>query len=366
MNRIKFNLKTRAPIVERTDKPPCEIEKDIKLDPKTSTDEKKKMMELLHKFEEESLKQPDLLMEDKELADEDEDDLVSKLEDLDLDETDPDTLWSLLSPSQREKFLKAMRDPSSELAVELLAADELSKHQVSPWWESPALQTDETTVNGPEPLNLTVRYGAVPDMISVPEQLIASARGSSASLSNVTLLYNILATCLAYAYVTRKLLTSPLSSIKVADPDRKIARDLFGQVAPFLTEKRSTLAFNSVDDLVTFFWSKFDSLSDTPTDTSVAKLLSDAALLLKPQLITTISSDDTTSTSSPSRTTLLVLSDISRLFTDIKYISHKLNFYAAQLCVYDLPTLKAVSEEAQITALQMQSQAQNHHIPATS
>lgn len=100
----------------------------------------------------------------------------------------------------------------------------------------------------------------------------------------------------------------------------------------------------------------------------MAKLLADAALLLKPQSIITINANDddkdgqTQMTNLPCRITLLVLSDISRLFADIKYISHKLNFYAAQLCVvvhnYNSRTLQAVSEEAQSAAVNLESQSQ--------
>lgn len=320
-------------------------------------------MELLRKFEEESAQQPDLLTEGPDNDDdEDQDDLAGKLEGLDLDETDTNVIWSLLSTAQRNKFLQAVRDPSSELAQQLLVGEELSEFHLQPWWESPAIQSEESTSAAPR--SRAVRYGATPDMMPIPEQLLASAQSSMPSLSNVTLLYNILATCLAYAYVTRKLLISPLSSIKTNDADRKIAIDLFKRVAPFLTDKRSTLVFSSVDDIVTFFWSKLDTLSDTPTDTSIAKLLTDTASLLTPQSITTINPDDTGTgnlMSLPCRTTLLVLSDISRLFADIKYITHKLNFYAAQLCVHDTLTLKAVVEETRITALKLQrSQVRNH------
>lgn len=88
-----------------------------------------------------------------------------------------------------------MRDPSSQLAQQLLVADELSEYHIQPWWESPALQTDESIYDRPGlSTNRAVRYGSIPDMMPIPEQLIASARDSPASFSRTALLYNVLAT----------------------------------------------------------------------------------------------------------------------------------------------------------------------------
>lgn len=41
----------------------------------------------------------------------------------------------MLSPSEREKFLRTLQDPNSEVAKELLASEELRKNIREPWWE---------------------------------------------------------------------------------------------------------------------------------------------------------------------------------------------------------------------------------------
>jgi hypothetical protein len=49
-------------------------------------------------------------------------------------------LWSLLTDSQRDKFLKAPVNPSSELAQQLLADETLERDRQEPWWEAPTLE----------------------------------------------------------------------------------------------------------------------------------------------------------------------------------------------------------------------------------
>lgn len=42
----------------------------------------------------------------------------------------------MLTPAEKNKFLKAMSDPSSELAQQLLSLDELQNQISEPWWTS--------------------------------------------------------------------------------------------------------------------------------------------------------------------------------------------------------------------------------------
>ena len=51
-----------------------------------------------------------------------------------LDSVSPDDLWSLLPEEQRDKFIRTIEDPSSELAKQLLADDGLIRGQFTPWW----------------------------------------------------------------------------------------------------------------------------------------------------------------------------------------------------------------------------------------
>jgi len=64
----------------------------------------------------------------------------------------------------------------------------------------------------------------------------------------------------AYAYVTRRLSVSPLSSLGAKDPDRGVVQDLLSTIVPFLTDRKSALVYRSVDDLVTTTWGKLESV----------------------------------------------------------------------------------------------------------
>ncbi|KAG8911784.1 hypothetical protein FRC00_005837, partial [Tulasnella sp. 408] len=74
------------------------------------------MMELLKRFEEDgpydnlvaSDAEDDIAVEGSD----DENELASKLEGIDLDSADPDVILSLLSDSQRKAFLKTVQDPT--------------------------------------------------------------------------------------------------------------------------------------------------------------------------------------------------------------------------------------------------------------
>ena len=47
-------------------------------------------------------------------------------------------LWSILTPDEREKFTRAVENPSSELAQQLLShSEELESKRLAPWWEAP-------------------------------------------------------------------------------------------------------------------------------------------------------------------------------------------------------------------------------------
>ncbi|KAF8485411.1 hypothetical protein JB92DRAFT_1565803 [Gautieria morchelliformis] len=381
MNRLKFDLKTRPPIVERPDKQLCgicrrqvsrytcptcnlpyctltcfrseahsdcsetfyrkEIETDIKTAAPKSAEGRNRMLEMLRSFEDENAEESDVLTDDG-------DDLARKLKDINLDEADPNVILSMLSPPQRESFLKIIRDPSNELAQQLLSSPELQQDRRRPWWESSMLEGDETPVDSDV-------FGVPPKMMSIPQALTAP---KEASESNSHLMYNIVALCLAYAYVTRRLSWSPLSALKTTDSDHTVARDLLSQIAPFLTDRKSTLLFKSVDSVVTYVWSMLEAFSDTPSSESFCVLLSDATTLLRPQPVVVISQDDDAD-SPVSRWALLAISDIVALFTPgpskLKHVLLKLNFYAAHLYIQNNNILTIVAEEIRTARLKMQS-----------
>lgn len=84
--------------------------------------------------------------------------------------------------------MRALGDPSSELAQQLLASEELEKVRVEPWWEAPASteEDQDTATSGRMPKK---RYGARPTMMRVPPSLVEV----SATRGGPPLLYNICA-----------------------------------------------------------------------------------------------------------------------------------------------------------------------------
>lgn len=65
----------------------------------------------------------------------------------------------------------------------------------------------------------------------------------------------------AYAYVTRYLSTSPISSMPPGDPEHFEARRLFTSLVPFLTDRKSKIALPSLSSLITHLWSRFEPVS---------------------------------------------------------------------------------------------------------
>jgi hypothetical protein len=63
---------------------------------------------------------------------------------------------------------------------------------------------------------------------------------------------------IAYAYTTRYLSTSPLSSIKTDDQDFQEALRIISQLVPALTDQKSKVLHSSLDDVVTDVWSRFE------------------------------------------------------------------------------------------------------------
>ena len=102
----------------------------------------------------------------------------------DIDAADPDTILSILSPSQRDSFLKAVRDPSSELAQQLLSSVELQQKHRKPWWKSPLLGNDDDNSEASK------EYGVLPKMMSISQSLTTPEMVSESSRF---LVYNILA-----------------------------------------------------------------------------------------------------------------------------------------------------------------------------
>jgi hypothetical protein len=134
-------------------------------------------MELLKRFEQESLQGGHEALDDNE-DDPEESDLEQRFKHVDLgasnakhrlarnyndiaESTAPDALWSMLTSSERTKFLKALDNPSGEFTQQLLASEELEREKQEPWWEAPTLDDLERDANS------TKRYGDKPEIILV-------------------------------------------------------------------------------------------------------------------------------------------------------------------------------------------------------
>lgn len=162
-----------------------EIEHDIKTTPSKTSEERQKMMQLLKRFEEDSL-------DDGDPLETDEDDLASRFEDLDIDKASYDDLWSALTPAERARFIAALRDPSSNLAQELLASDQLETERVEPWWETPSDPPPSDTVDsngtGPSSRHKQRRFGHPPEAMFVPPTLASSQAGNPLLYNTTALL----------------------------------------------------------------------------------------------------------------------------------------------------------------------------------
>lgn len=85
-------------------------------------------------------------------------------------------LWTLLPSSHRAKFLKALEDPTSELAQQLLASEELEKYRKDPWWDTSSAS-----------LSVNADDITKPGMMHIPKALVKP------SLTGPPLVYNVCA-----------------------------------------------------------------------------------------------------------------------------------------------------------------------------
>ncbi|KAI0033905.1 hypothetical protein K488DRAFT_46671 [Vararia minispora EC-137] len=319
-----------------------QLETDIRSAPSKSAQERQQMMEMLKRFEEQNI-------EEDGGDDEDEDDgLDKRLEGLDIENVSYEQLWGILSPDERNQFLSAVQDPSSDLAQQLLATSS-ELESMSPWWECQSesdnpLPSLEIT---PSTLKKSKRPGRRPDLMSHP-LILASDRISP----SFPLAYNLVAIVVAYAFTTRHFSASPLFD-SLPETMTGDARQLVRSLVPFLSDKKSTTKFVTLEAAITYVWSRFEPGSMTPASFSL--LLNDTALLLHPQRVTVLDSG-TSSPSlevSPHLNALLALSDLHALFApdagshkaQRAHTAVKIQFYAAQLSSTAVGILEGLSQE---------------------
>ncbi|KZT55819.1 hypothetical protein CALCODRAFT_484464 [Calocera cornea HHB12733] len=364
------------------------LEDEIKSGPSRTAEEKRAMLEMLKRFEEQSAEQDEAggSDEDEEGDEEEGGGLAAKLEGLDLDQADPEELWNALSPEQQAEFTRLLHNPDSEPARALLATAS-REDIILPWWEA----TPEDDEEG-ETSSVGRRYGLPPALVAVPEALVQAQKGRQGP----PLVYNLLAIAMMYGYVTRHMGRSPLShSSGTPAPETDEAQAetaaLILQTLPFLADRRSTLVFSSVDSALTDLWSRLPR--QDASHALFAVLLRDAAVLLQPHKVAELDQDQAGSNSPsksiqkpiqqssgesssesapvatkglaahPHRTTLLMLSDLHTLLSQNKPAALKLQYYAAH--VLSLPTtlLAEVATQAEQASAQQELEEQ-HATPA--
>ncbi|PVG02055.1 hypothetical protein CPB86DRAFT_823272 [Serendipita vermifera] len=274
------------------------IQEEIQSDPGRTSEEKRNIISILQRVNE-----PDTVDDPEDQ----ERDLANKLDQLDINSADTTQLWEVLTPAQKEEFMKAMEDPNSSLARQLLDtldADENERLSL-PWWEA---SPEEEGV-------MSARHW--PDPISIPLPLIESSdRGWKEGQPN--LLYNILAVCVTYVFCIRTL---RIMSVTNAEPhDVCVCRELFAQAVPFLTDRQSTVRLKNVQESITFVESRLKE--------PLRNLLSDVTLLFRPSLVSEVRSPlEEASYGSPQSKLITCLGDLQYLFEssashEIKSRSH--------------------------------------------
>ncbi|KIJ59233.1 hypothetical protein HYDPIDRAFT_101098 [Hydnomerulius pinastri MD-312] len=322
-----------------------EIETGIKTESSKTAEERVKMLELLKRMEERNAEEDEAMLMGSDEEDEEGDGLARRLAGMDISSASADELLRLLTKEERDKFFMALKDPSSELAQQLLASTELDRTRQAPWWEVPSVDKDSS---GP----VEVRYGHKPELMDVPKSLVKP------NPNGPTLLYNICAVLLAYAYTTRHLSMSPLSSTENDPSDQNEARRIIAQAVPFIADRKSKVLHVSIGDAANALWSRLDpGCVDTRT---FLVLLEDIAKLVRPRIATiaepSASGGQILTADHPSAAAILALSDCTSLFKlpamdssrvppRQNNVTMKLTFYAAHLLSTPLFLLRAIADE---------------------
>ena len=164
------------------------------------------MMDLLKRFEEDSLDDPFANPENRDdEGGDDGNDLERRLAGLDLGESilcvrpasasvyqrtstagsaSGDQLWAVLTPKERARFTRVVQDPTSELAKTLLASPDISNEVLTPWWVASS-STPQAHVPASRPAR-------PPDVMAIPEPLLAAPTLSPPALA-FPLAYNLIA-----------------------------------------------------------------------------------------------------------------------------------------------------------------------------
>ncbi|GAA5938315.1 hypothetical protein JCM1841_006304 [Sporobolomyces salmonicolor] len=259
-------------------------------------EEKRAMMDMLKRFEEENAD------EDGPEGDEEREELEKRLEGIDLDALPPEELLALLSPAQQAAFNSTLSDPAR---VNALVMQEFQGEY--PWWIEED-QEEEELEDGEEP---EVKRPPMLEASPLPP-LTVGEDGKVAVTEK--LVYNLVAVVFAYAYTLRTFSLTSFASLPLHSSERIAALQVLAQLVPFLVERSST-AFDDLGGAVTYVVAREEAMALSPP--LVALLLHDVARLLNPAPVTAFPDSSTASplAAHPLADLLYALSDLHHLFS---------------------------------------------------
>ncbi|GAA5961400.1 hypothetical protein JCM3765_004404 [Sporobolomyces pararoseus] len=270
-----------------------------------SSEEKKAMLDMLKRFEEENAELEE--GEQDEARDLERQELEKRLEGVDLDSLPPDELLSFLSPSQQAAFTSTLSDPDQ---INKLVAQELETEQ--PWWIEEDEEEDDVNEEESNPASRSSRRPALVDESKLPTIPLGEDLKPK---TNQTLIYNVVAVLLAYSYTLRTFALASFSSLPTTSSERIPATQLLAQLVPFMVE-RSNTTLSSLDGAVEYIASREESILSNPV--LVALLLHDLSSLLEPLAVTEEPSDPESSLANHPRVNLIrALSDLYHLFAAV-------------------------------------------------
>ncbi len=82
---------------------------------------------------------------------------------------------------ERNKFMKALKNPTGELAQELLANEQVEKEIQGPWWEAPALSDNGQFSDD----GLSRCFGSKPEIVEIPPSLLKPIPAGHSLLYNI-------------------------------------------------------------------------------------------------------------------------------------------------------------------------------------
>ncbi|GAA5971069.1 hypothetical protein JCM21900_003611 [Sporobolomyces salmonicolor] len=265
-------------------------------------EEKRAMMDMLKRFEEDNADEGNQ-DEDGPEGDEEREELEKRLEGIDLDALPPEELLALLSPAQQAAFNSTLSDPAR---VNALVMQEFQGEY--PWWVEED-QEEEELEDGEEP---EVKRPPMLEASQLPP-LTVGEDGKVAVTEK--LVYNLVAVVFAYAYTLRTFSLTSFASLPLHSSERIAALQVLAQLVPFLVERSST-AFDDLGGAVTYVVAHEEAMALSPP--LVALLLHDVARLLHPAPVTAFPDSSTASplATHPLADLLYALSDLHHLFSN--------------------------------------------------